>query len=104
MQLKDFLIEWLERGVFSTAVEDHLGLTDNEVLSAIRLANRKQGAPGHAAASRIARRTHFRPVYERNSIDQKRNPNSADLVEKALVQKYGGENVRRDQYAQKSRG
>lgn len=104
VHLKDFLTEWLEGGVFSTAVEDHLSLTDNEVLSAVRLADRNEGVPGYAAARRIARRAHFRPVYERNPIDQKRNPNSADLIEKALLQKYGKENVRRDQYAQKSRG
>ena len=104
VHLKDFLSEWLECGMFSTVVEDHLALTDNEVLSAIRLANRNSSFPGHVAASRIVRRTHFRPVYERNPIDQKRNPNSADLVQAALVKKYGDESIRRDQYAQKGRG
>jgi uncharacterized protein len=104
IHLKDFLREWLPGGKFPTNVDDHLAMTDNEVLSAIRVASKTPTTPGHDAARRIVGRLHFKPVYERNPIDHQRNPNSVDLIERALITKYGVESVRRDRYAQQSRG
>ena len=104
IHLKDFLRDWLPGGRFSTELGKHIGLTDNEVLAAIRGASKTQGAPGHDPARRIAFRKHFKPVYERNPIDQQRNPDSVDLMEKALKDQFGAAAIRRDRYAQKSRG
>lgn len=96
--LKEFLQEWLENGRFSPNLDAHLRVTDSDVLTAIRSGDRDEGAPGHASARRIARREHFRLIYEMNPADQGLNPNSVDLVEKALNEKFGAENVRRDTY------
>jgi uncharacterized protein len=52
--LKDFLTAWLHQGKFSTDVEAHLRLTDNEILTAIAEAARDAGAPDmtrHGASS-----------------------------------------------------
>ena len=70
IHLKDFLKDWLPNGHFSTDLGKHLGLTDNEVLTAIRQISETPGVPGHDSARRIACREHFRPVYERNPIDR----------------------------------
>lgn len=102
VHLKDFLLEWLPGGRFSTNVDVHMSMTDTEVLSAIRIASRETGLPGHGAARRISRREHFKPVYERNPIDQQKNPNSVELVERALIAQFGKDNIRRDHYAQKT--
>ena len=96
--LKEFLQEWLAGGRFSTRLEDHLHTTDSDVLSAIRSCDRDDAKPGHASARRIARRDHFRLVYEMNPADQELNPNSVDLVNKALEEKFGADQVRRDTY------
>jgi uncharacterized protein len=104
IHLKDFLSEWLPGGRFSTEVNDHLSLTDNEVLSAIRKAVNNDHAAGHDSARRIARREHFKPVYERNPIDSQKNPRSVDAIETALINQFGPANIRRDRYSQKSRG
>jgi len=104
IHLKDFLRAWLNGGQFSTDLEQHLALTDNEVLSGIREVSKKTDAPGHDPARRIAYRQHFRPVYERNPIDQAKNPVSVDMMERALAERFGADSVRRDRYAQKSRG
>jgi HD superfamily phosphohydrolase len=104
IHLKDFLKDWLPNGHFSTDLGKHLGLTDNEVLTAIRQISETPGVPGHDSARRIACREHFRPVYERNPIDQQRNPQSVERVENALKGKFNTASIRRDRYAQKSRG
>lgn len=96
--LKEFLQEWLPDRRFSTELEEHLRITDSDVLTAIRNADRDQAKPEHTSARRIARREHFRLVYEMNPADQETNPNSVDLIEGALNEKFGVENVRRDTY------
>lgn len=96
--LKEFLQEWLPDGRFSTKVEDHLQVTDSDVLTAIRNCDRDDAGRGHASARRIARREHFRLVYEMNPADQEVNPNSVDLLEKTLNEKFGGDQIRRDTY------
>lgn len=96
--LKEFLQAWLPDGRLSTRVEDHLRVTDSDVLSAIRSCDGDEAKSGHDYARRIARREHFRLVYEMNPADQEVNPNSVDLVEKALNEKFGADHVRRDTY------
>lgn len=85
-------------GRFSTKLEDHLQMTGSDILAAIRGSGREEGKPRLASARRIARREHFRLIYEMNPADQEINPNSVDLVEIALHGKFGADHVRRDAY------
>jgi uncharacterized protein len=52
-----------EIGGFPENLERHLSLSDNEVFSAIRVANLDTPAPGHRWARRLERREHFRLLY-----------------------------------------
>lgn len=96
--LKEFLQAWLPNGRFSTKVEDHLQITDSDVLIAIRSSERDKSKSGHESARMIARREHFRLIYEMNPADQEVNPRSVDLVENALNEKFGAHQLRRDTY------
>jgi HD superfamily phosphohydrolase len=69
LHLIDFLKEWLEGGRFKAEAEDHLRMTDNEVLAAMVLASVDENAPGHRPASLIMNRRHFKLVYERTRPD-----------------------------------
>jgi len=69
IHLKDFLKDWLPDGRFSTDVDHHLSLTDNEVISALRIAASDSEKQGHKHASRIINRKHFKELYERNPED-----------------------------------
>jgi HD superfamily phosphohydrolase len=104
IHLKDFLRSWLPDGRFKTDIESHLKLTDCEIMCAIRKNAADPESPGHDPARRITGREHFRLVYERNPTDQKKNPDSVSLVVKALEEKFGAAYVRRDHYAQRSKG
>jgi len=60
LHLKEFLEEWLKGGRFSIQLEDHLRMTDNEVMSAIYQASANPEATAHKPALRITERQHFR--------------------------------------------
>ena len=94
LHLADFLHEWLPKGQFSTEPEEHLRLTDNEVMAALLEASRDPNAPGHDAAVCIIERKHFRRIYEASPTDRKLTLNATNLVYTALVEKYGIENVK----------
>ncbi|MDE0307024.1 MAG: hypothetical protein OXI87_19410 [Albidovulum sp.] len=79
IHLKDFLKERLDGGSFSTQIEDHLRLTDNEVTAALLEAARRADKPGHLHADRIVSRNHFRPLYERNPNDIRKNRDAGKL-------------------------
>jgi hypothetical protein len=89
---------------FGINVDDHLKTTDSEVLTAIRNCDRELAARAHASARRIARREHFRLVYEMNPADQASNPRSVDVVKTALDKKYGANQIRRDTYIPEAEG
>jgi HD superfamily phosphohydrolase len=99
IHLKEFLEKWLDWGHFSTDLEHHLRMTDNEVMSAINLASVTAASSAHDAACRITERNHFRVLYEVNPNDQKINLSSVQLVFEAAKQEFGDEAVRRDSYA-----
>jgi HD superfamily phosphohydrolase len=99
IHLKEFLQEWLEDGRFSIRLEDHLRMTDSEVLTGIHAAAADPQLKGHRAASRITLRQHFRVLYESNPNDQTLNLSSVDLVYEAAKKEFGGEALRRDRYA-----
>ncbi|MFH1538569.1 MAG: HD domain-containing protein [bacterium] len=93
IHLKDFLFDWLDGGRFSTEIENHLKITDNEVTMAILEAERDEGKPGHIHADRIVNRKHFRVLYER---DPKDPPESADRIYEAACERFGEENIKKD--------
>src|SRR5262249_14333707 len=69
IHLKDFLIERLPGGKFSTKLNKHLNISDVEVLSAIRKAYANGNSPQHVLARRIQCREHFRRFYEAAPTD-----------------------------------
>jgi len=98
IHLKDFLKEWLPGGKFPTDIEQHLQITDNEVMAAVLKAARNEKAEGHEPAKRIVHRLHFRCLYQRNPDDIEVNPAAGDHVFEAAKLKFGESHVRRDQY------
>jgi uncharacterized protein len=98
IHLKDFLKDWLEDGHFSTDVDRHLEITDNEVMSAILKASRDPDLPGHDSAKRIVDRGHFRCLYQRNPDDIDINPAAGDQIFDAAKDKFGDSHIRRDYY------
>ena len=54
--------------------------------------------PVHEPAHRIARRGHFRLLYERNPTDAAKNPDAGEAVHNAACQRFGGEFFRHDRY------
>lgn len=93
--LQDFLTEWLPGGKFPTALDDHLSLTDVEVVAAIRSASIDPTVPGHRHARRIDERRHFKVLYQRDPGDLKLNPDPAAAIEAAAVAEFGRDNVKR---------
>jgi len=102
IHLQDFLGEWLEGGKFSTDLNKHLSLTDNEVNVALLEAAFDASKPGHVHAKRILCRQHFHLLYQRNPEDIKLNPDAALAVFEAAKSKFGEDSVRFDRYVQKS--
>jgi uncharacterized protein len=103
IHLKSFLKEWLPNGFFSTDLEDHLNLTDNEVTSAVLEAARHNTRPGHDPARRIVQREHFRTLYQRNPSDIATNPDAAKAIAEAASCKFDDSNVHYDNYREKNR-
>jgi len=98
IHLKDFLNGWLRDGMFSTEVDDHLQMTDTEVTTAMREADRHQAHPAHTHARRIQRREHFKTIYRRNPGDVAVNPEAGQRVYSALCNEFGAEHFRHDRY------
>ncbi len=78
-------------------LDDHLKLTDNEVLVDMAKAARDPKAPGHDPARRILCREQFRELYRRNPADLKVNPKALDVMYDAAVSEFGAANVRKDE-------
>jgi HD superfamily phosphohydrolase len=99
IHLKDFLLEWLEGGRFSTDVAKHLEVTDNEVTAAFLKAARDADLAGHDAARRIVFHQHFHLLYQRHPDDVAVNPEAGQAISLAASEKFGKERVRWDRYA-----
>ncbi len=104
IHLKDFLKSWLPDGMFSTSIEDLLQITDNEVASELSIAVRDEKHPGYDPARRIARREHFRRLYQRSREDLAINRDAGLAIYEATCEEYGKSEVRRDNYIQKGGG
>lgn len=103
IHLKDFLLDWLEQGEFSTEPDKFLLFTDAEITSALRRAASDASQPGNKHAERIIKRKHFKVVYERNSDDIKKNIGVpvASLLKEPIEKEFGKDNVRIDIYPAK---
>ena len=103
IHLRDFLKEWLDGGAFSTSLEAHLAMTDNEATAGLLAeASNQQGGPAHIHARRIVEREHFKVVYERNPEDVRINPEAGRAVFDGLVAEFGANDIRSDHYRQRS--
>ena len=98
IHLKEFLKEWLPDGEFSTEIEDHLAITDNEVIVGLREAFLDEEHPGHIHAKRIIEHKHFKVLYECTPDDREININAEKAIYEAACKKYGEEYVRYDRY------
>jgi HD superfamily phosphohydrolase len=96
IHLKDFLCQWLPGNKFSTDLDAHLSLTDNEIIAAIRELSQQTDHPAASHARRIIKRDHFKLLYEPNSEDIKENPEAAIYIHKEAISKFGTENIRID--------
>lgn len=102
--LKQFLKEWLPNGKFSVNLEEHLLLTDTEVISAMRLAAKDESAPGYLPARRIMQREHFKRVADITDADREIDPDAAEKLSAQLKIRFGEEAVYTDRYTQKGKG
>ena len=100
IHLKDFLKAWLADGFFSTEIERHLQMTDNEVSAAFWNVASNANHAGHEHARRIVRRHHFKRIYERNPDDVRINPEAGKAVFKGLCNQFGMTYFRHDRYQQ----
>jgi HD superfamily phosphohydrolase len=100
IHLKDFLGAWLqpsliEKGTFPVDVEGHLGITDEEVNVAMRVAAGDRGKPGHEPAKCIMHHKHFKVLYVRNPKHVKLiNTDPAAAVFAAAEKEFGAEIIR----------
>jgi HD superfamily phosphohydrolase len=101
IHLKDFLREWLSRGMFSTNIEEHLALTDNEVSAAFLKAAVEPSEKGHERAQRIVLHNHFKRLYIPSRDDLRIHPDAGIAVFHAAEKEFGSENIRYDRYAEK---
>jgi HD superfamily phosphohydrolase len=100
MHLMEFLKEWLPEGRFSTEVDKHISLSDNEVTAGMWKAATDSAERSHAWAKLIISREHFRQVYEPSSSDQLRALEPGKNIYDGLVAQFGNDQVRRDVYSQ----
>ncbi len=101
IHLKDFLKEWLPQERFDTDVNEHVKLTDNEVLAGLLASARDSAEKGHLHARRIVERDHFKILYERNPKDVDLYKEAGYAVYRAAVEEFGADHVRHDRYRQK---
>jgi uncharacterized protein len=103
IHLKEFLQAILDGKPLSAEPEQHLEMTDNEVLVEIAQAARSQELPGHNPATRIIHREHFRRVYDWNPTDTQMNPEAGNAIAAALRERYGSDMVRHNRYREENR-
>ena len=73
-------------------------VTDNEVTSAFLKAARDEMDTGHLPAKHIMGREHCKMIYQRNPKDIETNPESAQEVDNAMLDKFGRDYFRKSFY------
>jgi uncharacterized protein len=102
IHLKEFMAAHFGERKYPTDLAGHLATTDNEIAVAMAVAATDATKVGHASASIIVERGHYRRIYSRNpAIDQNRLDAGA-LLFAAVKEKFGESNIRFDSYRQKS--
>jgi HD superfamily phosphohydrolase len=96
IHLKDFLSLWLPDGKFSVSLDDHLAMTDEEVLVAIAEASRDTNNGAHDPARRIMSRGHFRRVFQPNPSDEVQPPDPVRAIYQGLCGEFDPQLVRQD--------
>ena len=102
IHLRDFLKTWLQDGVFTTKVESHLQMTDNDVSVGLFEVAHDKSHPGHEYAERIVTRNHFRLLYDRKQEDISKNLEAQKAIYNDLKKQFGENNVIYD--TEKQRG
>ena len=97
LHLVEFLKQWLPDGVYSTDLDRHLAMTDNEVFAAIWRAAGDEELPGSEHAKRIRDRSHFKLLYERKEEEAARNPDVVERVRTAAAERFGEGSVLADE-------
>lgn len=101
IHLKDFLKEWLEGQHFSNNINEHLAMTDNEVLKALREASCNSHCNGHIHAERIMNHEHYKVLYKLDHNDQKINKESVLAVYYAACCEFDRDLIKCDIYTPK---
>jgi uncharacterized protein len=97
IHLKDFLMKWLTGEKFSTELNNHLNISDVEVLAAIRKAYENQQSSEHELARRIQCREHFRLFYEAAPSDtQGGKLIPGKVIAQAAEAQFGPDHIRYD--------
>ena len=94
LHLIDFLTAWLPGQEFPLDPDEHLKLTDNEVMQALVPAAYDPGLPGADPAERLIRRKHFRVLKEILPDDRARNAEAGVLIERAAIEQFGEKQVK----------
>lgn len=100
IHLKEFMQQCLPDGQYPTAVKEHLKLTDDEILAAMRHAAEDPAMPGHEPARIIMRRQHFQLVFAMRAGDRAFHPEVGLKVAAALEERFGQGLFRRDAVVQ----
>ncbi|MCY4088359.1 MAG: HD domain-containing protein [Actinomycetia bacterium] len=101
LHLADFVKEWRRDadGYFATNVDEHLALTDNELLQAILAAAREKKGCLSVLARRITERSkRFVLMYEPAVDELRQNADAARAIAAAAASEFGGDAVRLDTY------
>ncbi len=102
LHLKEFLQAWLPEHKFSANWQDLLGITDHEVLAAMRESATDKANEHHELAARVLNRKHFRTAYELVAPHKKKRPGIFEDVLEFANGEFGSENVRSDSCGPKS--
>ena len=100
LHLEQFLKEWLPGGQFPEGSDGLELLTDNQVLSAITASVLDVSSPGHAPASRIVNRGHFRRAYTLTPNDAETYEDPVSAIAEACENRFGDEAVLQKSYRQ----
>jgi uncharacterized protein len=101
IHLMDFILRWRNGEKFSINLDQHLGMTDNEILTELQKAYLDKDHLGHDPARRIVQRGHYKRIYQSDRPDKTINPDAATCIYEAAVERYGKEFVRLARYPAK---
>lgn len=93
--LREFFEGWLPRGVFSTEVNEHLQLTDVEVLADVRKISRDADHPAHEVACLLNERNHPKVAYSREEAHMDLHREATSILEQELKSEFPDYRIRR---------